>query len=297
MTAQSSRHMLVIEPAEFRYNPETASTNIYQHEDKTLPEDILAKGLAEFRAFRDNLVANGVYVSTLKGIKGCPDHIFCNWVSTHDDGTMVLYPMMADSRRRERTPDMVHWLQNYYTLKHDFRVRENEGLYLESTGSLVLDRVNRIAYCALSERTNAAMAEEWARAMDYHLVVFETSLHGGVPVYHTDLVLFIGTKVAGLAYDAIIPADRERVRNFLMQTHEVVTMSDEQMGRFACNSLEVLGDENQPMLAISQAAYNSLKPEQISRFSRYFTRFIVTDIPTIERYGGGSCRCILQELF
>jgi len=297
MTRQSTRHQLLIEPAEFHFNPETAQTNPYQHEDGVLPEDVLAKGLAEFRAYRDNLVANGVYVTTMKGIKGCPDHIFCNWVSTHDDGSMVLYPMMTKSRQMERTPDMVAWLSRYYSLKHDLRAFENNGSFLEATGSLVLDRVNRVAYCGLSDRTTPGLAEEWARLMDYKLVMFETSPHHGVPVYHTDLVMFIGTKVAGICLDAIKEADRDRVHQAIKATHDVVVFSDDQMERFACNSLEVLGDDNQPMLAISQNAFDSLRPEQISQLSRYFTRFLSTPIPTIEKYGGGSARCMIQELF
>ena len=198
MIKQSSRHILLIEPAEFHFNPDTAETNQYQHNDTRNHDLIVTDAVAEFRRFRNKLVEKGVYVTTFKGREGCPDHIFANWFSTHADGTMNIYPMLAKSRQDERVPSMIKTLERSYTIKHDFTQHENNEVYMEGVSSIVLDRVNKIGYSALSPRTSKELVTEWAEKMGYQLLTFETENHVGKPVYHSDLIIHIGTDFAAV---------------------------------------------------------------------------------------------------
>lgn len=297
MAAQSTRHLMMIEPKVFYLNPQTADTNHYQHDAHQDHARTLALGLNEFRDFRDNLVANGVIVTTAPGAAECPDHVFPNWISTHENRQMVVYPMLNPNRRAEKTPEIVGALKKSYDVVLDMSRYEGTGQALEANGSLVLDRVNKIAYAGLSPRTNEKLVHEWANAMGYRAVTFDTQDHMGGPVYHTDLIIFIGTKAAGICAPCIVDADRDRVLGHLRETHAVVEFTDGQLRHFCGNALEVLGDNDDRMLAVSAAAKASWSPDQREKLSAHFTRFIEARIPTLEEYGGGSARCTLMELF
>lgn len=297
MARQSTRYVLLIEPAAFGYNPETASTNDYQVDARESGDTVFKRALQEFRKFRDVLVEAGVGVTTMRGAPNCPDAIFPNWMSTHEDGTAYLYPMMAPNRRRERSEDISAFFRNYYTVKEDFVPYELEGKPLESTGSMVLDRVNRVAYIGRSLRTNEEIAREWCRQNDYEAMVFDTVDHRGNPVYHSDLVIWIGTEMAGVGTHMIAEEDRARILERLARTHEVLEFENAQIRSFCGNSIELRGTGDQPMLLMSDAAYGMLTSDQLSRINRYFTKIITSAIPTIETYGGGSARCMVQELF
>lgn len=297
MKKQSSRHILLIEPAEFHFNPDTSETNQYQHNDSRNHDLILTDAIAEFRRFRNRFIENGVYVTTFKGIAGCPDHVFANWFSTHDDGTMNLYPMLAKSRQDERVPEMIQALQRGYDIGLDLRDHENQGLYLEGVSSIVLDRVNRQGYSALSPRTDEALVRKWGAEMGYTMHCFETENHMGKPVYHSDLVLHIGTEFVGICLDCILPQYRDHIRDSLSKTHTLIELSFEQLEQFCGNALEVRGEKNDPYLAISESAVFNLSQKQRSQYLQYVKGFISSDIPTLERYGGGSARCMIQELF
>ena len=297
MPAQSSRHLMMIEPKVFYLNPETADTNHYQHDARADHAGTLAAGLAEFRDFRDALVANGVIVTTAPGSAGCPDHVFPNWISTHEDRRMVVYPMLNPNRRAEKTPEIVGTLKKSYDVVLDMSRYEGSGLALEANGSLVLDRVNRIAYAGLSPRTSERLVHEWADAMGYRAVTFNTRDHTGSPVYHTDLIIFIGTEAAGICAPCIVEEDRDRVLSSLRATHDVIEFGGEQLRSFCGNALEVLGEGGAPMLAVSAAARASWSKDQEERLKAHFARFIEARIPTLEEYGGGSARCTLMELF
>ncbi len=296
MNQQSTRHIMLIEPGEFYANPETMETNVYQVNEQEAREVTLGRALSEFRGFRDTLVENGVIVTVCKGHKGRPDQLFPNWVSTHEEG-MILYPMLNQTRRQERAPEMIDLLGRTYQLLHDMRPRENEGGFLEATGSLCLDRVNRVAYAGLSRRTTAETVREWGRLMDYDVEIFETSSHRGLPVYHTDLVVFIGSKVAGVCASCIAEGDRTRVLDRLGRTHDIVELSAEQQKAFCGNSLEVRGEDDEKMLVMSGQAFSALTDEQKFTYGKYFTRILHAPLPTIEAYGGGSARCLMLELF
>ena len=288
---------MLIEPLDFYGNPETMETNVYQVDKMETHEAIQSRALAEFRAFRNLLTENGVFVTVARGHKNCPDQLFPNWISTHENNSMILYPMLNESRRRERAPEMVNLLTNTYDITHDLRDWENEGLFLEATGSLCLDRINRIVYAGLSARTSANAVKKWADLMGYEPVIFETRSHTGAPVYHSDLVLYIGTEVAGVCLDCMLEEYRKPVMQKLSKTHDIVELTFEQQKSFSGNSLEILGDNDERLLAMSSRAYNALSETQKEKFSDYFAKLIHTPLTTIETYGGGSARCLMLELF
>lgn len=297
MSKQSSRHILLIEPAEFHFNPDTAETNQYQHNDTRNHDLILTDAIAEFRRFRNKLVETGVYVTTFKGKEGCPDHVFANWFSTHEGGEMNLYPMLAKSRQEERVPAMIEALSKAYTIKLDMTAHEQQGLYLEGVSSIVLDRVHKKGFAAISPRTDEALVRKWAAEMEYDILAFETENHVGKPVYHTDLIMHIGTEFAAVCLECILPQYRDKVRDKLSTTHEVIELSFDQLEQFCGNALEVRGHQNAPYLAISESAFYNLNQKQRAQYLQYVKGFISSDIPTLERYGGGSARCMIQELF
>lgn len=298
MSEQSTRHIMVMEPADFHANPQTFGTNDYQEKDPEDVESVRRAAVQEFRAFRDVLVENGIIVTTSLGKEGCPDDIFVNnWVSTHDGGQMVLYPMLAENRRIERRPELIKVLQRSYDVALDLTDYENEGRFLESTGALVMDRVNKIAYCALSERADQGLAEEWAGTMGYEVVFFNTQNHLGKPVYHTDVLMYIGTGYAGICSECIVEEDRARVLDVLSKTHEVVDISMEQLGQMCGNALEVRGQQDKKLLVMSQLAHDSYTEAQKEVFLKYVSKIVYADLTTIEKYGGGSARCMLLELY
>ena len=297
MTQQSTRHILLIEPAEFYRNPQTADTNVYQHDEDEGHAETFKKALQEFRNFRNVLVEHGVHITTLKGSKGCPDHIFPNWASTDPDGRLVFYPMLNENRQAERTPEMLDFFKKYYDLAADFRNEENNGRYLESTGSLVIDHVHKRAYCALSGRSTESLAQDWADKLGYKLYTFPTLTHTGKPVYHTDLTMFIWTEFAAICAECITDeAKRDEVVGSLKEHRDVIFLSKEQLSNFCGNSLEVKGDAKKPYLVMSANGQKHLTDEQVKFFKKYVTDIIGSDISTIEKYGGGSARCLLLEL-
>ncbi len=297
MSQQAAQHLLLIEPAEFYANPQTMDTNIYQVEEEESHEEIFKKALAEFHNFRDVLVENDVVVTTVRGIEGCPDHIFPNWMSTHEGGQMILYPMRNENRRRERAPEMIDFMGRFYELAHDFRDFENQGQFLESLGSLCLDRVNKVAYIGLSARTDEKLARFWGEETGYDVEIFDTQNHEGVPVYHTDLLMFIGTDMAGLCTDCIVEGQRARVLSRLKETHDVVDLSIEQLQTFCGNALEIRNIRDEKMLVMSDTAYQALRDDQREAYLKDVTKILHAPIPTIEKYGGGSARCLIMELF
>jgi hypothetical protein len=295
MTAkQSTNHIFMLEPVDFYANPQTFETNAYQHEDSKDTKAIQQRALAEFRAFRDMLVTNGVAVTTGLGQKGCPDDIFCNnWVSTHEARRMVLYPMLADNRKIERREDLFDLIRKSYTDVMNFALHEQQGKYLESTGALCLDRVNKIAYVARSPRSDEDLAKLWCQTMGYTLVAFDTE-HNGKPVYHTDVVMWIGTDVAGICSGCL---KNKSIVDALKKNRDVVEFTNDQMKSFCGNALEVVANTGEKKLVMSASGFNSLTPEQKKALGKHYKTVIQPNIPTIEYYGGGSARCMLLEMF
>ncbi len=292
---QSTNHIFMVEPVDFHSNPQTKATNAYQHDNDMSAKDIQNRAVAEFRGFRDLLVKHGVCVSTALGQDGTPDDIFCNnWISTHAGRCAVFYPMLAENRRPERRDDLLALMRKMYTDIFDFSAHEQKDKALESTGALCLDRVNKTAYFNASPRAHADIARLWADTMDYVLVPFETE-HEGKPVYHTDVVMWVGTSMAGVASECI--KDKDAVLGHLSKTHEVLEFTNDQMKAFCGNALEVVGKGGEKMLVMSTAGFNALEPAQRKVVGKHYRTVIQPNLKTIEYYGGGSARCMMLEMF
>jgi hypothetical protein len=291
---QSTNHIMVMEPKKFHANPQTKATNSYQHEDDTDVKYIHNKACVEFRAMRDLLVHHGVVMTTTIGQEGCPDDIFCNnWVSTHEGSRMVLYPMLADNRKTERRPELIEMLGKMYKDVQDYSGEEANGKALESTGAMCLDRINKIAYQNRSSRSDEEVAALWCKNNDFKHVSFDTE-YKGKPVYHADVVMWIGTELAGVCSECVVS---DHLIPDLKKHRDVIEFTNEQMQAFCGNSLEVVGRGGERMLVMSNSGYESLRQDQKELLDKYYKTIITPVIPTIEYYGGGSARCMLLELF
>jgi hypothetical protein len=305
---QCAGAVLMIRPASFDYNPETAVTNTMQQRAsgncKAGPE-----ALNEFDRFVQALYSEGVSVCVAADTPQPPkpDAVFPNnWVSFHEDGTVVLYPMLAPSRRLERRREIIDTVVAKLGFKVtrvlDLTHHESAARALEGTGSLVLDHVNRIAYASLSPRTHPAVIEEWSREMGYEPVVFESFDRNGVPPYHTNVLLSIGERAVVVGSAAIAEHDRQRVLDSLYRgDRDVVEIGPDEVEHFAGNMLEVaswdeaLGDYR--VLVMSATARLALSPQSYERLSGSTDAVLAVPIPTVERLGGGSVRCMLAEVF
>ena len=298
MHQQSTSHLFMIEPVEFYSNEQTAYTNHYQ---KTVLDEaadkISEKALAEFHGLKNAIEKRGIKVTSLLGSSDCPDHIFPNWFITFDDKTMQIFSMMAPNRREEKKSHMIQYLTETYELTDDISHLEEKEIFLESTSSMVFDRVNRIVYGGISPRTNAVQLIIWCRNNNYDLVLFETESHKGSPIYHTDVLMYVGTDIIGICLDVIKPEHREFVREKVNQYHDVLELSAEQIQDFCGNAIEAKNDKGELFLIISTRAYEALNQNQIKKLLESYKEIIHSDIPTIEKYGGGSARCMLTELF
>jgi hypothetical protein len=295
---------MMIRPAAFESNPLTAASNRFQGKTSASPEEQHAIALQEFDGLVDALRAAGVEVLVVDDTPEphTPDAIFPNnWISMHADGRVVLYPMEAENRRTERRSDIVEYLGDeagrLISEVVDLSAHEADGHYLEGTGSMVLDRVNRIAYACVSTRTHLDPLGDFAQRMGYDVVAFEAVDAVGVPIYHTNVLMNVGEKLAVIC-DEAIPRDdqREAVLARLRESgHDVVHLRYPQLDAFAGNMLELRNAEGERVLAMSRQAYESLDPEQLARLTAN-GRIVSAPIDTIESSAGGSVRCMLAEV-
>jgi hypothetical protein len=303
--AQSAAAVLMVRPARFGFNAHTAASNAFARPAAALAgADPQTAALAEFDALAHALEAAGVEViiaaDSAAPVK--PDAIFPNnWVSFHQDGTAVLYPMLAANRRSERRDEILSMVARdgsfRITRTIDLSYRELHGQYLEGTGSLVLDRAAHVAYASLSPRTDLDVLGEFAQQLDYELVAFESVDAGGAAVYHTNVVMAIGGDFAVICAEAIAsPIHRAAVLSKLgMGGRDVLQISVPQMQRFAGNLLELKGARGS-LIALSSTAWDAFEPEQ-RRVLESHGEIVAAAIPTIERIGGGGVRCMLAEIF
>ena len=298
MNKQSTSHLFMIEPESFYSNEQTSYTNHYQKEvtDET-PEDVAGKALTEFHNLKNKIEEKGIKVTSLKGSKDCPDHIFPNWFITFQNKTMQIFSMLAPNRRKEKKLSMIEHLTKTYELTDDMSYLEEKEIFLESTSSMVFDRVNRIVYAGISPRTNAVQLIIWCRNNDFELVLFETESHTGSPIYHTDVLMYVGTDIIGICFDVIKEEHRDYVKKKVAEFHDVVELSAEQIENFCGNAIEAKNNDNELFLILSSTAYKALNQSQIDRLLESYKDIVHSDIPTIEKYGGGSARCMLTELF
>ena len=298
MSDQSTTKLFMIEPDSFYANEETSYTNHYQvKEIKDSPEIIAENALNEFNNLKSSIEKKGIEIISMKGSKDCPDHIFPNWFITFSDKTMQIFSMMAPNRRTEKKPYMIEYLKKTYELTDDMSYLEEKEIFLESTSSMVFDRVNRIVYAGISPRTNPVQLILWCRKNDYELILFETESHIGSPIYHTDVLMYVGTNLIGICFDVIKPEHREYVKENVHRFHEVLELSSEQIEDFCGNAIEAKNNNGELFIILSSRAYEALENDQKNILLKHYKEIIHSDISTIEKYGGGSVRCMLTELF
>ncbi|MXO35114.1 amidinotransferase [Apibacter sp. B3889] len=297
----------MIEPVSFGYNYQTAKNNFFQQNDSVSVESIQEKAKEEFRNMVDKLRKFGINVLVVKDKEQphTPDSIFPNnWISFHSDGKVVLYPMYAENRRVERREDILDSIEKEGFIINeiiDYSRAEEEDIFLEGTGSMVLDRTNEIAYAAISERTNEELFIEFCEDLEFSPVVFHSTQEKNgkrYPVYHTNVMMSVAEDFAIICKESIQDVkERKLVIDFLQTTKkEVIIISEEQMNHFLGNTLQLENDKKERFLVMSNTAYQSLNAGQINAINKY-SQILVFDIPTIEKYGGGGVRCMLAEIF
>lgn len=308
MPDQSTANLLMVRPTQFRRNEQTAVNNHYQ---QTLAgrteEEITDLALSEFDNFARTLQDAGVrvFIFDADADFDAPDALFPNnWVSFHANGDIGLYPMFAENRRVERREDILIDLEHLQGFDVDqivdFTEFEEHGKFLEGTGSIVLDRQHNRAYAALSPRTDRVAFEQFCEAMDMDGVVFtafQTTPEGRSPIYHTNVMMSIGSSFAAICLDCIDDAEeREMVRTSLAEDGlEVIPLSEDEIEHFAGNMLEAKTIAGETLIVMSQQAREALSPEILARLSAH-GRILSAPLHTIETCGGGSARCMLAEI-
>ena len=298
--------VFMVRPIRFRLNEQTAVNNFYQDEEATISNQN-SKAQEEFDAFAKALQSKGINVIIIEDDNkhDTPDSIFPNnWISTHENGDVVLYPMFAENRRLERRPEVLDILEERgFKINNviDYSSAEDEGVFLEGTGSLLLDRQNELAYCSLSDRAHEELLIEFCEDMEYTPVIFTANQSVGdqrMPIYHTNVMMAMGEEYAVVCLDSI--DDKTERKNLLKHIKEsgkeVVVITEEQVASFAGNMMQVHNAAVDRFLVMSDQAYKSLSSEQVSRLSKY-NEIIHPDITTIETLGGGSVRCMMAEVF
>ncbi|MET3035090.1 citrulline utilization hydrolase CtlX [Chryseobacterium sp. NRRL B-14859] len=302
---QTTDTVLMIEPIAFGYNAETAENNYFQVEQTG--SDIQSKALAEFNTFVGKLREKGINVITIKDTLDphTPDSIFPNnWVSFHKDGKVVLYPMFASNRRVERREDIIESIENQgfnVTEIDDWSFSETQGHFLEGTGSMIFDHDNKIAYGSVSLRLDEKLFRDFCSKYGFTPVVFHSYQTVGterLPIYHTNVMMCVADQFVVICLDCIDDElEREKVIEVIKNSgKEIIEISEEQMQQFAGNMLQVQNRDGKKFLVMSQTAYQSLTPEQVSAIEKY-CEIIYSDLNTIEVNGGGSARCMLAEVF
>jgi hypothetical protein len=294
----------MIRPTRFQSNPQTAESNAFQTDPDLPPAEQQRAALQEFERLASALRDAGIEVIVFDDTREphTPDSVFPNnWVSFHADGTVVLYPMEAENRRGERRPEIIERLDTELGFQVrellDLSQHEKDGHFLEGTGSMVLDRVNRIAYACLSSRTHLDVLGDFAQRMDYDVVAFEAVDRQGVPIYHTNVLMSVGAKLAVICDVAITREDqRAAVLERLQSTdHDVIRLDFDQLEAFAGNMLELRAADGDPVVAMSRRAWDSLSEEQQEKFEAN-GRIVKARIDDIEDSAGGSVRCMLAEI-
>ncbi len=305
---QTTNSILMIRPVAFRMNEQTAVNNYYQKVlDGLTPETVNAKAQAEFDAFVQKLRMVGVDVTVVDDTidPDTPDSIFPNnWISFHESGDVALYPMFAENRRSERREDILDILEDKgFVINEimDYTSAEEDSVFLEGTGSLLLDRENGKAYCALSPRADEELMIEFCEDFEFTPVIFEAfqTVNGERKlIYHTNVMMCLGDTFAVICADSI---DDKKERKMVLDSlrgdeKEIILISEDQVNNFAGNMLEVKGADDRRYLVMSSSAYNSLTKKQIAQLEEHIT-ILHSSLDTIEACGGGSARCMMAEIF
>lgn len=305
---QTTNTILMIRPVAFRMNEQTAVNNYYQKVlDDLLPATVNAKAQAEFDAYVAKLRAAGINVIVIDDTlePDTPDSIFPNnWISFHENGDIALYPMFAENRRQERREDVFDILESKgFKINDimDYTSAEEDGIFLEGTGSIILDRANEIAYCALSPRADEELFIEFCEDFEYNPVIFEayqTVNDERKHIYHTNVMMCIAETFAVICADCIDDkAERKMVLQQLKSSgKEIILITESQVNNFAGNMLQVRGANDERFLVMSSAAYNVLTEDQITKIEKH-CKILHASLDIIEACGGGSARCMMAEVF
>ena len=304
---QITNTILMIRPVQFRMNEQTAVNNYFMEDIDLHVNTINLRAQQEFDTFVAILRAKGIEVIVIEDTldPDTPDSIFPNnWISFHSNGTVVIYPMFAENRRKERREDILDILEaNGFLIENvvDYTSAEEEGLFLEGTGSILMDRVNQKVYCALSDRAHEELVIEFCEDFNCTPVIFTAyqSVNGArLPIYHTNVMMCMGETYAVICLDSIDDKkERKDVIDHLKKNGtEIIEITEEQMHHFAGNMLQVEGPSGERYLIMSSAAYGSLRPDQIRKLEKY-NPIVHSPLDTIETCGGGSARCMMAEVF
>lgn len=298
---QQPHSVLMIRPAAFGFNPLTAQSNVFQ-QSADERDGVLKRAQDEFDRMVDLLTSHEIDVRVFKDEPSPPkpDAVFPNnWISFHEDGTIVLYPMMAANRRCERRLDITNLFQNEFIISNTVALylEEKQNKFLEGSGSIVFDHANRIAYACRSPRTHADLFIQLTKFLKYRPVLFDATDENGTAIYHTNVIMCVGEKFAVVCLDAIkSDVDQELLLSTLESTsHRVIAISYAQMRSFAGNMIEVLTQSGDPIVLLSQSAFESLLPGQIKAIGQ-FSEILPVPIPIIEKTGGGSVRCMVAGI-
>jgi len=297
----------MVRPVKFHRNEQTAVNNYFQQDAENISEiEIQERALEEFDLFVDKLRLNGVHVEVFNDTTSSetPDSIFPNnWLTMHDDGVILTYPMFAENRRKERRDDIIDYLRKdfFVGVVESFAKWESKDQFLEGTGSMILDRPNRIAYAALSGRTSTEVLEDFKERIGYTPVTFNAmqSVEGErLHIYHTNVMMSVGENFAVVCLECIDdPVERAKVEFHLKKTgKEIIEISEEQVNSFAGNILQVRNANGKPIIVMSEAAFKSFSTKQKKRLEQH-GHLLNSPIPTIEKYGGGGVRCMMAEIF
>ncbi|MEX0313761.1 MAG: citrulline utilization hydrolase CtlX [Allomuricauda sp.] len=304
---QVTNTILMVRPISFRMNEQTAVNNYFQEKIGIDQDKINTQAQKEFDDFVERLRDKGVNVLVVQDTKepDTPDSIFPNnWISFHADGTVAVYPMFAENRRNERREDVFEILeQDGFRIDNvvDYTSAEEEGVFLEGTGSLLLDRVNKKAYCALSGRAEEELVIEFCEDFDYLPVIFtanQTVEGQRLPIYHTNVMMALAENFAIICLDTIDDKKERKnvVEHLKADGKEIINITEEQMYHFAGNMLQVVGADDQRYMVMSSAAYNSLDKARREAIEKHCP-IIHSSLSTIETCGGGSARCMMAEVF
>lgn len=301
---QCASHVLMIRPASFQFNEQTAASNDYQNESKLSKDETILKAQEEFDNMVEILEQNNINVWVVEDTEEPekPDAIFPNnWISLHQNGDIYMYPMKALNRSAERRPDIIEFLEDNFEVNrvYDWSRYEQENLALEGTGSMIFDHVNHLVYACLSPRTNEKLLRKFCTEIQYEPVIFKAYKRNGAEQYHTNVVMCIGEEFAVVCLDCITnKAEKNEVKTTLQDNgFDIIEISQEQLEEhFAGNMLQVYNENGVSFLVMSERAYNSLTSQQLTQIEAH-TEIISVPIYFIEEVGGGSARCMMAEIF
>jgi hypothetical protein len=297
---QTTSKVLMIRPLHFVYNAETAVNNSFQV--KGDQENLTEKAVQEFDKFVNALQNQGIDVTVVEDSPDphTPDAIFPNnWISFHSSGIYCLYPMFAPNRRKERKVEVISIIQKKFHYEHliDFTGYESENLFLEGTGSMVLDREKGLAYACLSPRTNEVVLKDFCNKLNYQPVMFHAVDESGQAVYHTNVMMCVADRYVVICLDSITdPSEKKYVEETIHRSgKELIRINSSQMNQFAGNMLQLENERKEKILVMSSAAWNALLPAQIEKLTKY-NSILHSSLREIETNGGGSARCMIAEI-